>query len=120
MEEERRREPRRRMLKAGRIVFGSLSRTYDCTLRNTSSGGALLLVPNSLGVPDAFLLYVESEGTRRPGGNRLAPGRPDRNSVHRFFRRDTSQNIARPGWRSSEWRPISSETFAPVFCPYSC
>jgi hypothetical protein len=66
MEEERRREPRRRMLKAGRIVFGSLSRTYDCTLRNTSSGGALLLVPNSLGVPDAFLLYVESEGTRRP------------------------------------------------------
>lgn len=66
MVEERRKEPRRRMLKAGRIVFGSLSRTFDCTLRNTSPDGALLLVPDSVGVPDAFLLYVESEGTRRP------------------------------------------------------
>lgn len=66
MEAERRKEPRRRMLKAGRIVFGSLSRTYDCTLRNTSADGALLLVPDSVGVPETFLLYVESDGTRRP------------------------------------------------------
>lgn len=66
MEEDRRVSPRRRTLKAGRIVFGQLSRVFDCTIRNASETGALLLVPNSTGIPDEFLLYVDSEQTRQP------------------------------------------------------
>lgn len=66
MNEERRGNQRRRTLKKGRIVFGQLSRVYDCTIRNVSETGALLLVPNSTGIPDNFLLYVDAEQNRRP------------------------------------------------------
>lgn len=64
--EERRSGPRKRTLKSGRIVFGGLSQVFNCTIRNTNEDGALLMLPNSLGVPGAFLLYVDNECTRRP------------------------------------------------------
>ncbi|SHM77685.1 PilZ domain-containing protein [Roseibium suaedae] len=66
MEEERRDSERRRTLKAGRIVFGGLSQVFNCTVKNTSDGGALLSVPSTVGVPGAFLLYIDNESTRRP------------------------------------------------------
>ena len=66
MEDERRSSERRRTLKAGRIVFGGLSQVFNCTVRNTSEGGALLSLPSTMGVPSAFLLYIDNESTRRP------------------------------------------------------
>ncbi|MBD8892754.1 PilZ domain-containing protein [Roseibium litorale] len=66
MEDERRGSERRRTLKSGRIVFGGLSQVFNCTIRNTSDGGALLTLPSTMGVPSAFLLYIDNESTRRP------------------------------------------------------
>ena len=64
VEEERRRPPpRQRTLKKGRIVFNDRNSTIDCTIRNLSPWGALLLVPNIAGVPDRFDLINESDGT---------------------------------------------------------
>ena len=66
MEMDRRNSARRRTLKKGRIVFGRLSQVYDCTIRNVNETGALLMVPNSFGVPDNFLLYNDAEYSRQP------------------------------------------------------
>ncbi|WP_417668014.1 PilZ domain-containing protein [Roseibium sp.] len=66
MTDEQRQTNRKRTLKGGRIVFGGLSQVFDCTIRNTSETGALLVLPSTLGVPGAFLLYVDNECTRRP------------------------------------------------------
>ena len=64
---ERRHHPRIRTLKVGRIFFAGLSQVYDCTVRNASATGALLLVPSSAGMPEEFFLYIDKDGTRRPG-----------------------------------------------------
>lgn len=64
--EERRRAPRMRTLKAGRIVIDHGAQVYDCMLRNTSDGGVLLKVPNTHQVPEEFLLYMDTDGIRRP------------------------------------------------------
>ncbi len=55
-----------RTLKAGRIVYDRLSRVFDCTIRNASEAGALLLVPSTTGIPSEFLLYMDSDQKRRP------------------------------------------------------
>ena len=54
-----RRTPRRRTLKGGRIVFNNRRSVIDCTVRNLSTGGALLSVPNVSGVPDQLDLPGE-------------------------------------------------------------
>lgn len=64
--EERRRAPRMRTLKAGRIVIHNGTQVYDCMVRNTSEGGVLLKVPNTHQVPEAFLLYIDTDRIRRP------------------------------------------------------
>ncbi|NVK35335.1 MAG: PilZ domain-containing protein [Rhodobacteraceae bacterium] len=64
--DERRGNQRRRTLKAARIVFGGLSQVYNCTIRNTNETGALIVMPSTIGVPNAFLLYIDNESTRRP------------------------------------------------------
>jgi len=66
MDEERRAEQRQRTLKAGQIVFNDLTRAYDCLVRNTSSEGAMLKLSSTVGIPDEFFVYIESEKTRRP------------------------------------------------------
>lgn len=48
--------PRRRVFKAGTIVFNQGSSVLDCTLRNISETGALLSVANALTVPREFEL----------------------------------------------------------------
>jgi hypothetical protein len=61
--EERRRVPRHRTLKAGRIVIDPRTSELDCIVRNLSTGGALLLV-SSLAVPDRFELLFASNRAR--------------------------------------------------------
>jgi hypothetical protein len=58
--DERRKAPRRRVLKEGKIVFADGLRVLDCTIRDLSEGGAKLLIANTVGLPDSFHLYEKS------------------------------------------------------------
>jgi hypothetical protein len=60
--EERRRFPRHRTLKSGKIVVQSGRSAVDCTVRNLSAGGALLVVRNLAGIPEKFDLVLETSG----------------------------------------------------------
>jgi hypothetical protein len=63
--EERRRVLRQRTLKAGRIVIGPRTSAVECTVRNLSPAGALLLVPSVAAIPDGFELVLEAANVRR-------------------------------------------------------
>jgi PilZ domain len=62
-ETQRRASPRKRTLKKGRIVFNNRRSVIDCTVRNLSDGGALLLVNSLIGIPDSFDLTIDSDST---------------------------------------------------------
>lgn len=53
-------EARARTLKGGRVVFNGGYSSYDCTIRNLSSGGAMLQFSSTLGIPNAFELFVNN------------------------------------------------------------
>lgn len=57
--EERRELPRGRALKAGKIVLNVHGSVVDCTIRNLTKRGALLLVPSLVGIPESFELVLE-------------------------------------------------------------
>jgi hypothetical protein len=57
---EKRRSPRRRVLKAGTIVSPHIART-DCTVRNLSDGGACLEVAAAAAIPDHFDLFMTTD-----------------------------------------------------------
>lgn len=65
---------RRRVLKAGRLVFNDKTSVIDCTVRALWDGGAEVQVFNSADIPDAVTLEIRSSGfkwdatvvTRRP------------------------------------------------------
>lgn len=59
--QERRKHPRRRALKGGRIVFNDRFSTLDCTVRNLSPQGALLQVAGPQGIPEVFSLELGAE-----------------------------------------------------------
>lgn len=59
--EDRRQSPRHRALKAGRIVFGNLSLSYDCTIRNMSETGARLQVEANANIPNEFYFIVTAD-----------------------------------------------------------
>lgn len=61
--EERRQEPRRRTLKAARILIGKTS-VISCTVRNTSAHGSRIAVDSIVGVPEEFVLDVFGEQPR--------------------------------------------------------
>ena len=68
--EERRKEDRRRALrhrtfKAGTIAF-SRAGGFDCRVRNISPAGACLEVASQIGIPDDFVLVVESDHVKQP------------------------------------------------------
>ena len=63
--QERRSNPRRRVLKAGRIAFGRAG-GFDCMIRNLSDKGACLEVENLVGVPDSFTLVIDHDHMRQP------------------------------------------------------
>ena len=62
---ERRRLRRQRTLKGGSIAFNRGAR-IDCRVRNLSPLGACLDLESSIGVPDSFVLVIESERVRHP------------------------------------------------------
>ena len=62
---ERKRYPRPRTLKAGKIVFNRHFCVFDCTVRNLSETGACLELPSTKGIPDRFDLLVGPK-TARP------------------------------------------------------
>jgi hypothetical protein len=60
--EEKRRTPRRRVLKGGIIAFNDRHSTLPCTVRDVSEGGARLRVETSVIAPDLFVLIIELDG----------------------------------------------------------
>lgn len=62
---ERRREPRLRTLKQGRIFLNGLQSTIDCTVRNLSSGGASLRLHGPTALPELFRLKISDGGAVR-------------------------------------------------------
>ena len=61
---ERRQEPRRRTLKAGRVLIDKKS-VLNCTIRNLSEHGGRVDIDSVVGVPEEFVLDIAGEGTRR-------------------------------------------------------
>jgi hypothetical protein len=59
---DRRRRPRRRVLLAGKLAYVTSSVTADCTIRNLSDDGALIIAP-SLPLPRDPFLIVTKEAT---------------------------------------------------------
>lgn len=63
--DERRKEPRHRTLKGGSIAF-NCDGGISCLIRNLSSIGACLEVASPLGVPNDFVLEIESSHLKQP------------------------------------------------------
>jgi hypothetical protein len=61
---EQRRSPRRRVLKAGTISFGTAA-GIDCVVKNISDTGALISVESSVGVPNNFTLVIRADSLKR-------------------------------------------------------
>ena len=57
---ERRKVMRHRTLKSGSIAFNSAAR-IDCRVRNLSPAGACLDVTSPIGIPDDFVLLIDSD-----------------------------------------------------------
>ena len=53
--------PRRRVIKAGKIIFNQRNSVIDCTLRNISETGAMVSVAQITFVPDEFELRWEDK-----------------------------------------------------------
>lgn len=60
--EERRKSPRRRMLKAGLLTFNGSFSAMKCTVRDLSDGGARLKVDQLAAIPAEFELIIEIDG----------------------------------------------------------
>ena len=63
--EERRKIQRHRTFKAGIIGFNRAA-GIDCRVRNLSPAGACLEVASQIGIPDDFVLVVESDHLKQP------------------------------------------------------
>ncbi len=59
---DRRSRPRNRVLLAGKIVYGS-GFTADCAIRDLSSSGACLRLPENQALPSDFYLIVVRAGS---------------------------------------------------------
>jgi diguanylate cyclase (GGDEF)-like protein len=53
---------RRRVLKAGAIIFNNRRSTIDCTIRTLGSDSAGLAVSSAIGIPPEFVLAIKGEG----------------------------------------------------------
>ncbi|TXM91482.1 PilZ domain-containing protein [Methylobacterium sp. WL30] len=58
---ERRSAPRKRVLKAVKIIFPNGASVMDCTVRNVSDVGAKLTLPSAIRVLEAFTLLIDSD-----------------------------------------------------------
>jgi hypothetical protein len=61
---ERRRVPRHRILKSGKIILATQKSAVECTVRNLTGYGALLQVTRPVGIPDRFDLELERDHAR--------------------------------------------------------
>ncbi len=59
---ERRRQPRLRALKAGRVILPGGNSTFDCMIRNLSPIGARVIFESTADIPPQFRLRFE-DGT---------------------------------------------------------
>ncbi|MEM7427637.1 MAG: PilZ domain-containing protein [Pseudomonadota bacterium] len=62
--QERRTEPRQRVLKTGKIAFMDNKSSFDCTVRNRSAHGARLRMATPEFVPANFILHIPSDNFR--------------------------------------------------------
>jgi hypothetical protein len=76
--DEHRRDPRRRLLKSGKISFGGGA--IDCTVQNISETGAALDVISPVGIPDHFTLVIGTDNINTPC--RVVWRKPSRIGVH--------------------------------------
>ena len=60
---ERRRVQRHRTLKSGKVLIDPKTSALDCTVRNLSPSGALLMI-SSIAVPDQFALVLSATRAR--------------------------------------------------------
>jgi hypothetical protein len=60
---ERRQAPRHRVLKGATIAFEGTS--VACTVRNMSSTGVAIDVPDTISLPSSFTLLIHSDGLER-------------------------------------------------------
>ena len=65
-QKQERREPRRRVLKDGKIVSPSLHGAIDVRIRDLSQSGALIDLPIGTKIPDSFGFLVVSESKVYP------------------------------------------------------
>jgi len=62
--EERRSDRRRRVLKSANIYFNKGYGAFDCTIKNLASGGALVEMEDSSGLPGSFDFVIKGEPTK--------------------------------------------------------
>ncbi len=62
---ERRRKPRTRTLKSGRILLNHHHSVIDCMVRNLSPTGACLNVASAIGIPDRFDMVFDADQSVR-------------------------------------------------------
>jgi len=77
MDIERRRSPRQRTLLGGVVAFNGRRSTLDCTIRNLSDHGALMILSDAVALPEAFDIEIPSRQRQYPArlkwrnGNRI-------------------------------------------------
>ena len=62
---ERRRSPRRRVLKRGKALLHDHNTLLDCTIRDQSGGGARLIMDHAITLPKVFQLMNVTDGETR-------------------------------------------------------
>jgi hypothetical protein len=77
--DEKRRAPRTRMLKSGRIALSEKAPKIECAIRNMSETGACLQISSTYGIPAYFDLLLS--------GN-------ERRACHVVWRTDTRLGVA--------------------------
>jgi hypothetical protein len=73
-EKRERKDPRRRVLKDGKIVSPTLHGSLDVKIRDLSASGALLEIPFATLLPDSYGLLVVSESKVYPAVTRWRRG----------------------------------------------
>ena len=68
-QKEKRRGPRRRVLKGAIVAYNDRRSTISCSVRDISDTGARVRVDGSMSAPDTFLLVIELDG-----GQHFDPG----------------------------------------------
>lgn len=62
---DKRRHPRRKVMKSAKVFFNNGKSVYDCGVRDWSESGARLVFPDLTPVPRRFILQL-TDGTDHP------------------------------------------------------